>query len=325
MADFKALTAKECALELLKIERPLVLMHARPDGDTVGTCSALCKVFRMLGKSPVYLCSDEIPERLQFLLRGERGADRDRLSQLQPVAVDIASSAQLGAIRDIIPAPRLMIDHHELGEPFADNFIIPGQSSAAEVLMEVCEELIAMGYITMSPELAYPIYAGISSDTGSFRYSSTKPETMRRAAALMELGINFSDISHRLFSSKSRAQLAAEGYVAENLKTAVGGRIAYASVTRRARAALCAELSDFETSIDVIRSLQGVEISFVIKENDDGSYRASLRSTGADVATVCRGFGGGGHIRAAGCTVYAESTEEAEALVLNSILKKYYS
>ena len=324
MADFKTLTAKECALELLKIERPLVLMHARPDGDTVGSCAALCKVFRMLGKEPRYLCADPIPERLAFLLKNEREASADELSSLQPVAVDIASAAQLGGIKDKIPAPLLMIDHHELGMPFADNFIVHGESSGAEVVMQVCEELISMGKISMTRELAYPLYAGISSDTGSFRYSLTKPQTMRRAASLMEYGINFSDINHRLFSSKSRAGLAAEGYIAENLKTAADGKVAYASVTRATRAALSAEMSDFETAVDVIRSLAGVEISFVIKETDSGEFRASIRSTGADVAKICAYFGGGGHIRAAGCSLFVESAEEAERLVLEKILSEYY-
>ena len=325
MADFKVLSARECALALLEVEKPLVLMHARPDGDTVGSCSALLKVLKMLGRDPVYLCADPIPERLAFLLEGEREAEKDKLSEYEPVAVDIASGAQLGGLQGMIPQPKLMIDHHELGMPFADNFIVHGESSGAEVVMQVCEELIAMGKITMTTELAYALYAGISSDTAGFRYSATKPETLRRAAYLMECGINFSDINHKLFSTKSRAQLAAEGYAAENIKTAASGKVAYAAVTRAERERLGATFSDFETSIDIIRSLRGVEISFVIKEADDGSFRASIRSTGANVAVICAYFGGGGHIRAAGCTISANSAEEAEKMVLEKILSTYYA
>ena len=325
MSGFKALSVSECAAELLKIERPLVLMHARPDGDTVGSCSALCTVFRMLGKEPSYLCADPIPERLAFLLANEKKADEDKLSDYDTVSVDVASAVQLGRLNGSVPNPKIMIDHHELGIPFAENYIIPGASSAAEVVLNICEEFISMGKIEMTKELAYPLYAGISSDTGGFRYSSTDAETMRRAAYLMETGINFSDINHRLFSSKTRAQLAAEGYAAQNMKTAANGKVAYASITRETCVRLGAEFSDFETSIDVIRSLLGVEISFIIKETEDGNFRASIRSTGANVAEICAYFGGGGHIRAAGCNVKASSAEEAESMVLDKILTTYYA
>lgn len=324
MSEYKALSVRECAEAILKIERPLVLMHARPDGDTAGTCSALCKVFRMLGREPKYLCADRIPARLSFILEGESEADRAELSAYEPVAVDVASVAQLGSVYGIIPRPCLMIDHHELGAPFADNYIIPGASSGAEVLMTVCEELIAMGRIKLTRELAYALYVGICSDTGGFRYSCNTANTMRRAALLMETGIDWSDISHRLFSAKTAEQLAAEGFISKNMRTAAGGRVAYAGVSREERAALGAEFSDFETSVDIIRSLLGVEISFVVKETDEGEFRVSIRSVGADVALIAAHFGGGGHIRAAGCTVKAGSVGEAERLVLDKILQVYY-
>ena len=324
MTDFKALTPRECAEKILKTERPLVVMHARPDGDTVGSGAALMVLFRMLGKEPKYICADTIPERLAFLLEGEKSAENDDLSVYEPVAVDIASPAQMGDVFEKIPAPCLMIDHHEVGKPFADNYIIGGMSSAAEVVTVIVEELISMGKIKMTKELAYPLYAGISSDTASFRYSATTAKTHLRAAYLIEQGIDFSEISHRLFSTKSRAQLAAEGYAAENMKVAIGGKVAFAAVSLEQRNKIGAEFSDFETSIDIIRSLAGVEIAFIVKESDRGEFRVSIRSTGRDVALIASFFGGGGHIRAAGCNVSAVNADEAANIVLQKITEVYF-
>ena len=319
MADFVEYTLDECAEVILAINNPLVVMHVRPDGDTVGTASALCRIFRMLGKEPLYACEDSVPKRLKFLLTDFRRATEAEYQSRTVVSVDVPSAYQMGELFSKIPAPTLMIDHHEIGVPFAPNFIIKGESSAAEVMMRIAEKLHSMGKIEFTKELAYSLYAGISSDTGSFRYSNTTPDTLRRAARLMEFGIDFTDINHKLFSSKSQAQLKAEGYVSSRLCTACGGKVSYASIPRDERVAMGIPFEDLETSIDIVRAVMGAEIAFVIKETDKGEFKASIRSTGADVARVAAEFGGGGHIRASGCTVPARSAEEAAELVLEKL------
>lgn len=324
MTDYKVLSAEECARRILEIEHPLVLMHVRPDGDTVGSAAALMYIFHKLGKAPLWACSDPIPERLEFLLKNYREAYRYEYDSSTVVTVDIPTKDQIGEIYDFMPRASLMIDHHEVGAPFADNFIIGGASSAGEVVMLVVEELIKMGKIELEPGLAYPLYAAISSDTGCFRYSNATPDTMRRGAALVETGIDSADINHRLFNSKTPRQIRAEGFVAEKIQTEFSDRVAYATVTRRERERLDVLLEHLETAIDVVRSVAFVEISFVVKETDRGEYKASLRSTEADVAAICARFGGGGHVKAAGCTVPARSIDEAARKLLREIGKMYY-
>lgn len=323
MADYKKLDAAECAERLLGIERPLVVMHVRPDGDTVGSAAALMHIFHKLGKAPLWACSDPIPERLEFLLRSFREAYRHEYDTSTVVAVDIASRSQMGEIYDFLPRPSLMIDHHEFGEPFADNFIIGGASSAGEVVMQVVEELERMGKLELDATLAYPIYAAISSDTGCFRYSNAAPDTMRRGATLIETGIDSADINHRLFNSKTPRQIRAEGFIADKVRTEFDGKVAFATVTRRERRSLGVLMEHFETAIDVVRSVQNVEISFVIKEVDNGELKVSLRSNEADVAKIAQSFGGGGHIRAAGCTVAAKNMKEATKKILSKIEELY--
>ena len=325
MADYKVLDVRSCAERILEIEHPLVVMHVRPDGDTVGSCAALMYIFHKLGKAPLWACSDPIPERLEFLLSSYREAYRYEYDSSTVVTVDVPTKEQIGDLYDFMPRVSLMIDHHEVGVPFADNFIISGASSAGEVVMQIVEVLVEMGKITLDPALAYPLYAAISSDTGCFRYSNATPDTMRRGASLIEAGIDAEEINHKLFNSKSQRQIRAEGFVSEKIETKYSGRVAYATVTRRERDRLGVLMEHLETAIDVVRSVEMVEISFVIKETDKGEFKASLRSTGADVAAVCARFGGGGHVKAAGCTIPARSIDEAARKLLRELGNTYYA
>ena len=324
MADFRNLTLDECADRILNIERPIVVMHVRPDGDTVGSAAALMWIFHRLGKAPLWACSDPIPERLEFLLGNFREAYGHEYDSSSIVTVDVPTREQIGEIYDFLPRPSLMIDHHDIGVPFADNFIIRGASSAGEVVMQIAEVLIKRGKITLERELAYCLYAAISSDTGCFRYSSATPDTLRRSAALIETGIDSADINHKLFNSKTQKQIRAEGFVAEKIETACGGKVAYATVTKRERDKLGILMEHLETAIDVVRSVEFVEISFVVKEMDNGEFKVSLRSTEANVADISQYFGGGGHIRAAGCTVAAKNMHDAAVKLLDRITNTYY-
>ena len=319
MSEFKSLTAKEMAEALTAIEHPLVVMHVNPDGDTVGSGMALVKVLKALGKEAPYACAHDIPERLSFLTEGEVRVT-EGLDGYNAVAIDVASPKQLGDLDGMIK-PSLMIDHHEVGIPFADNFIIGGASSAAEVLMCIIDELVRMGMITLNADIASAVYAGISSDTGGFIFSNTAADTMRRAAVLMDAGIDAADINHRLFHSKSPDQIKAEGYAASNIKTAKDGKIGYLLIPWSVREELSIGFGAFDTAIDVVRSLMGVQIAFVIKENQEGAFRASIRSVGADVASVAKSFGGGGHIRAAGCAIEAENLDAAAERLLSALCK----
>ena len=319
MSGYRQLSAGECVKMLLEVERPLVVMHVRPDGDTVGSGIALVRILKALGKEAPLLSSDKIPDRLGFIVGDERMlGDEEDPSEYNAIAIDVASPAQLGDIKDKIK-PYLMIDHHEVGIPFSDSYIIPGASSAAEVLMTLAEELVRMGRIKLDPDIASAIYTAMCSDTGGFVFSNTSPATMRRAADLMEIGVDHAAINHALFHSKTKDQIAAEGFAAANVRTALDGRVAYVLISHADKESLDISWEHFETAIDVARSVRGAEIAFVIKELDCGILKASIRSTGADVASIAASFGGGGHRRAAGCTIAAKDLNEAEELILSRI------
>jgi phosphoesterase RecJ-like protein len=141
---------------------------------------------------------------------------------------------------------------------------------------------------------------------------------MRRAASLIEMGVDFSAINHKLFFAKSIEEIKAEGIVANSIKTAYEGKVAYAEITL-SDAEAAGGMAGFECAVDIVRSLRGVSVAFVVKEKARGVYKISLRSTGADVAFISKRFGGGGHTRAAGCTVEAESCEAVSGIILDAL------
>lgn len=321
MTDFKDLTAAEFVERILEIEHPLLVMHENPDADTVGSSAALAEIFSMLGRRTKYICSDEIPKRLEFLLEPLERAES--LQGLSPIAVDIASRSMLGKCRDILTGdltPVLMIDHHEIGEPFADCYKIPGASSVGEVMFGIAQLLCDMGKIKFTPALASYIFAAMSSDTGAFRYSNATAATYEKASRLISLGADHARISHLLFFSKTESKIRAEGITATKMRTAFDGKVAYSSISNRELEREGLDRLDFDTGIDVVRSLLGVEIALFAKETEKGgNFKVSLRSTDADVSIIAASLGGGGHVRAAGCTVAAESADEAIGIVLEKI------
>ena len=328
MSQFNSLSFEQLSDILLSSERPLFVMHHRPDGDTVGSTAALMYIAEALGKRPLGLCADKVPERLAFLTKGLDFSTTLPECPFTAIAVDVASLAQLGAVKELFEekgvAFTAMLDHHAVGTPFADHLVIPEAAAAGEIVFELAETLIAHKHLSAIPAAAArALYAALSSDTGCFRYSNVTPKTMRTAAALLDNNaVDAADINHRLFEMKSKRQLRAEAFAIEHTDTTRDGKIAWVVITQKDKLALGIEEEHLETAIDMVRSREGVDIALAIREAPDGAFRASMRSNGFDVASVAAVFGGGGHTRAAGCTVPALSADEALEAVLGEIQRQ---
>lgn len=320
-----ALTLDEVCDRLYAARNPLILMHTRPDGDTVGSAAALMHILTALGNSPRCLAPDPIPRRLSFLCDGLNTEPPclDGSTDYTVITVDVASLGQLGALGTVMCGrlfPSLMIDHHGRGEAYTDHYVRPDAAAAGEIVYDLMIRMHERGMLRELPAGAIAtIYSAISSDTGCFKYSNTTPHTHRIAAKLIETGVDASEINRRLFDVKSAEQLKAEGYVQSRICLHPCGKIAWVAISRKTRESLGLLDEHFETAIDVVRSLEGVEVALAVKESPDGRFKASLRSTGIDVAAIAASLGGGGHVRAAGCSLTAESAEEAALTVAERV------
>lgn len=328
--QFKALSFDRLCQKLCENKRTLIIYHIRSDADAVGSAFALKEILRVMGIPAYCACSDEMPERLQFLADGTQGSvllEEDLpIDYERVISVDSASPSQLGSLftrlrRDV----DIMIDHHASGSVYADNYVDPEAAATGEIIYAVAKRLCEMGEIEEIPtRVINCVYAAVSSDTGGFRYANATPRTMRIGAELIEAGVDSAEINRLLFDSKSLKQVQAEGEAIKRLRLHMDGRVASTLLPYAVKAAMGLEDEHLGTLIEIPRSVFGVDVAFAIRqESEEGIFRVSMRSaTELDVAKICAVFGGGGHKRAAGCTVEAESILDAEARILEEIYKR---
>ena len=324
------LTLTETAARLPAGLPTLILFHRHPDGDAIGAGFGLQLILEAMGCTVYCVCEDEIPERLRFLTEGLQDSIlKENLPAdfvpTQIISVDTASPAQAGVLfPDYEGKFDLMIDHHAKGEMYADGYIDGSASSAGELIYRLSRELVRMGRLTAIPEgVDRLLYAAVSSDTGCFRYSNASPETHRAAAALLEAGFDSADLNHRLFGVKSYKLLQAEKVGFDRLKLYADGRLGIVDMPYAVMEQYGFTDEHLGTLVDVARGLQGVQVAVAIRQpKAEGVYRVSMRSScDADVAAVCAQFGGGGHIKAAGCTVTCDGgMEEVVELISRAIL-----
>ena len=184
--------------------------------------------------------------------------------------------------------------------------------------------LLGQGKIPYIPQRVYTcIYAALSSDTGCFKYANVTQRTHIIASELVDVGIDTSDINHKLFDSKSLKQIKAEGEAARRLAVYEQGRVASVTFPYASKFSLGLKEEHLETIIEIPRSLAGVEVAFAVRQPEDKNvFRVSMRSNGEfDVAKICAAFGGGGHSKAAGCTIEGGGIYDVEKLILTAVQK----
>ncbi len=326
---YPTLTLADIAEDLPKIKKALILCHVNPDGDTVGSACALRELILALGGEADVRCPMEIPKRLKFLLgdRAENTADNSvpELSEYDRViAVDVASPAQLGTFADFSEKIDYMIDHHGTGEPFAPYYVDPMAAAAGEIIFGLARELRKNGKIGDVPSAARAMYAAIVSDTGSFKFSNTTPETHRVAAELVaeigradDGGADTADICRSLFGQRTLGELTAQMVSIQNLRFFEDGKLGVVLFTQQMLRDVGLSEEEIGNVVETPRCVEGVLVGISLRQSsaDPTVYKVSSRANGdIDVAAVCAAFGGGGHTRAAGCTIVADTPEAALAM-----------
>lgn len=308
--------------ELAGCKRALILGHSHPDGDCAGSAVALAGLVEALGGSAEVMFPEPLPLRLRFLLAGrpERTALPENLADYTLICVDVAAPVQLGSLSDPLSGKvRLLIDHHDVGTPYTQLRYVDAKAAAAgEIVFSLCEAALESGMVRALPQAVYDaLFGAVSSDTGCFRYGNVTPATHRCAAKLLEYGADAEKINRLLFDTKSKTELYAEGLAHSRLVTFADGKISGIAIGRDDYKN-GVQMSDFETAVDVARSLRGATVAIVVKETPaGGKFRVSLRGNdGVNVCRVAETFGGGGHIVAAGCTVEAADKDAALALLV---------
>jgi bifunctional oligoribonuclease and PAP phosphatase NrnA len=303
MRDAAAVDAAADALRSAR--RVTALCHENPDADTIGAAFAIARVARALGKEAEVVSADGIEPRYAFL--GEEDVHlRPQLDPDLAVVCDAASLERVGRILDdeadwFARARLVNIDHHVTNTAFgAVNVVDATAAATCEVVFEVME---ALGHAA-DRGIATALLTGIVRDSQGFADPATSPRTLRIVAALMETGASLADVHRRILGELPFDTLALWGRILATARTSAGGRIVAATLTPDMLAATGTDQPDADGSVEFLARSAGADVVLLLRELAATETRVSVRTTDrVDATRIAAVFGGGGHVRRAGCTV----------------------
>jgi len=304
-----------------------ILTHTNPDPDTLCSACALAHTLTTAGKNAEIINDKPLSERMAAITEGFLIKQRAELTEALIISVDVASLKMLGGLEDIYrDRIDVCIDHHEGREEFAKTtYRVPTAAATGELVYELCTALSDCDKTS-----ADMLYTAISADSGGFRYSNTTANTHRIAASLIEAGADAALLSNKLFESKTHNEIKALRLGYELIEFGYNGKLSYIFITQKDKDAVGLCDTDLDELPSVARAVDTVEIAVVIKQTDSDSkkFKISTRSkNNIDVCEFCAIFGGGGHKRAAGATLYADSVEDADRQIrsaIDSFLSDFY-
>ncbi|MCR4841843.1 MAG: bifunctional oligoribonuclease/PAP phosphatase NrnA [Eubacterium sp.] len=294
--------------------------HVRPDGDCIGSVLGCYNyIAQNYPEIDVHVYLDNIVECFEFLPASEKiEKHREYKAPFDLfISLDCADRERLGDSVKLFKAAKntVCIDHHVSNKGFADeNFIEPNRSSASELLYTMLDP------DKVTEEVAVCLYTGIVHDTGVFQYSCTGRETMSIAGRLIEFGFDFPRIIEESFFAKSYAQNKATGLVVCGSSLHAGGKVIVGTLTFKQMKEVGVDVSHLDGIVNQLKVTEGVHVAVFVHQNSDG-WKVSMRSDGVNVSDVAVSFGGGGHVRAAGCTLREMTLEEAVDTILVPVIK----
>lgn len=308
------MTLDDILEQINKAEKIVILTHENPDGDAIGSSLAMYLALKAYGKNADLI----IPEhsRIFNCLPGINEIKKE--SKVEHY--DLAISLDCGAIKMLNgfakyfenAKVRINIDHHEKNTMFGDyNYINPDSPACAQIL------IVILNYfgIEITKEIGTCILAGIITDTGGFKYQGITAETFEFVAWLLNKGVNVSKVYHQVLQTKTKANFELHRIANNRVEFLENGKIAYTYITAQDEKNVNAENGDHEGIVENARDVEGVEVSIFIRQTEKGC-KVSLRSNNyVNVSDACIVFGGGGHKRAAGCTIQGTIEQAKERII----------
>lgn len=303
-------------------ETIVVFTHENPDGDAVGSSLAVYTVLKNMGKK-VDLVIPKFPKTFKFLPNYKEALTEPTLEKYDlGIALDCADIKRLdGPTETFLKSEtRVNIDHHTSNGMFGDlNFVDPVSPACSQIITTILKYF----KIDISIDVATCLITGIVTDTGGFKYEGVTSETFEIASEFLEKGVKISSVCKNSLSNISKEKFEAKKLTMNRTEFLENGKISYTYMTKEDMEKLNVIQSDLDGIVENGRDVEGVEVSIFLYETDKG-FKASLRSNSyVNVADVCLLFNGGGHVRAAGCTMQYPLEECKERIItqVKSFLK----
>ncbi|MGO1470328.1 MAG: DHH family phosphoesterase [Tissierella sp.] len=303
-----------------KSKNVFLASHINPDGDNLGSMLGLAIAIKNIGKNVFVLKSDIIPNDFTFL----PGIDLikeydDNLGNIDLfITLDCSDKERLGDNKKLIENSNRVanIDHHLSNTNFGDiNIVDPAASATAEIVYYIIKDM----EIELTQDIALNLYTAINTDTGSFKYDNVTSKTHRIVADLLDTGFDKNLVNINLYESMSFTRMKLFIKSLTTLETFNNSKIAVIMVTQDMLKETGATLEDAEGIVSFIKKLSTVEGACLLKEIEKNNIKISLRTKKyLDASEICGKFDGGGHKRAAGCTIY-KTIEESKKMIVQSI------
>ena len=312
------ITLKDAVTKIKTANKILITAHVMPDGDAIGSTLAAMQILRSIGKSAQVFIDDTVRKNLHALPHFEeirRPIDGETFDADLLLILD-TSLERIGNVRKMTAAPILNIDHHvtNKGED-VELYVEPEAAATCEIVYKLARELKA----DITPDIATCLYTGLATDTGFFQFSNTRASTLAIASELITCGVSPNFISEEL-EKRSAAEIYGMRDALNSLKFFHGGKVAGMFLDLASMQKLNSTGGDStEGFIDLIRVIDTVDVAFMISEKAPNFCRVSMRSKGVDVSKIAKSLGGGGHIRAAGCTLKT-TLADAEKILVDAII-----
>ena len=305
--------------EIQKAEDIVILTHENPDGDAVGSALAMYLTLKKLNKE-VDVIIPEYSNVFSFL----PGADQIKKEGKEQaydlaIAVDATGIGRLNGFAKYFEDAKvkIQIDHHQVNEMFGDyNFVNPASPACAQNLIFIIEQL----GVEIDKEIGTCLLTGIITDTGGFKYEGVSAETFEFTSWLLAKGVNVSDVYKKVLQMKTRANFELRKLIMDRMEFLCDNKITFTYITLEDKKKANAMPGDDEGLVEIGRDIEGVEVSILLREKENG-YKASLRSNNyMNVSDICVTFNGGGHIRAAGCDIQG-TLEQAKERIFDEVKK----
>jgi phosphoesterase RecJ-like protein len=312
------ISLRETAQLLRRHDNILIVSHLRPDGDCLGSTLGLHAVLRHLGKRVAAYNFSPITAKWDFV-----PGIRHVSNSLPDWPVELTVFVDCGGVTRVhdlfLPTGvTLNIDHHLTNDCYADfNYIDIDACAVGEQIHQIASELA----VPLNPEIATALYLSIMTDTGGFRYSNTTARAFRIAAELVDEGVDPGAIAQAVYENRNRGEVALTAVAMQNLHYELDNKAVWSELRRADYDAAGGSEAEPEGLVGEMRAIEGVEVSMLMHETEEGWLRVGFRGKGrVDCSAIAQRLGGGGHYNASGAHLRDILFDEARPRVIETFL-----
>ena len=292
----------------------VLISHVNPDGDALGSSLSMYNILKNMNKNVTIVNMTDLAPYLDFL------PNYNRVKKQLPKNIDLMISFDCGSFDrlGIEEKPKFLIniDHHISNTNYGDINLIEDAASTSQVVFNILE----YNNIKIDKDSAVCIYTALVTDTGNFQYESVTSEVFRVASELVKCGVEPDFVSKMLYERDRLSRLRFLAKALDTLELSLEGKVGIVEVTNELMQKTGAVKDDTDGLVNMVRKLATVEVAVMLREEENGDIKISLRSKNyVDVSKIAVKYGGGGHIRASGATIKDKTFSEIKEMLLNDI------